>query len=36
MDMSTRKTSFKQWLSPINQTLFEEQVNIHRLDMFGV
>jgi len=24
MDKFTRKTSFKQWLSSINQTLFEE------------
>src|SRR5699024_6148380 len=34
MDKSTRKTSFTQWLSPINQTLFKEQVNIHQLDYY--
>ncbi|MUV36327.1 putative transposase [Lentibacillus sp. JNUCC-1] len=34
MDKSTRKTSFKQWLAPINQALFEEQVSLHRLDHY--
>src|SRR5690625_5166231 len=34
MDKSTRKTSFKQWLSPINQTLFEEKVETHQLDHY--
>lgn len=34
MDKSTRKTSFIQWLAPINQKLFEEQVNIHQLNHY--
>jgi len=34
MDKSTRKTSFKQWLSPINETLFKEQVNMYQLDYY--
>src|SRR5690625_1089606 len=34
MDKSTRKTSFKQWLSPINQTLFEEKVETYQLDHY--
>lgn len=34
MDKSTRKTSFKQWLAPINQTLFNEQVTIRQLDYY--
>lgn len=34
MDKFTRKTSFEQWFSPINQTLFEEQVKIHQLDYY--
>src|SRR5690625_3182809 len=34
MDKFTRKTSFTQWLSPINQTLFEEQVTMHQLDYY--
>ena len=29
MDKSTRKTSFTQWMAPLNPTLFEEQVAIH-------
>ncbi|MBS7427031.1 DUF4372 domain-containing protein, partial [Virgibacillus sp. 19R1-5] len=34
MDKSTRKTSFKQWLSPINQTLFNEQVKKYQLNHY--
>lgn len=34
MNKSTQKTSFTQWLAPINQTFFEEQVNIHQLDHY--
>ncbi len=34
MDKSTRKTSFKQWLSPINQSLFEELVKTYQLDYY--
>ncbi len=32
MDKFTRKTSFEQWLSPLNQTLLEEQVKTHQLN----
>src|SRR5699024_7991821 len=31
MYKSTRKTSSTQWMSPLNQTLFEEQLAIHHL-----
>src|SRR5690625_3126741 len=34
MDKSTRKTSFKQWFSPINQSLFEELVKTYQLDYY--
>src|SRR5699024_3568576 len=34
MDKSTRKTSFKQWKLPINQTLFNEQVKKYQLDYY--
>ena len=34
MDKSTRKTSFTQWLTPTNQTLFEEQVETYQLDHY--
>lgn len=34
MDKSTRKTSFTQWLEPIKQTLFEEQVENYHLDYY--
>lgn len=34
MDKSTRKTSFTQWMSPLNQTLFKEQVAIHHLNAY--
>ena len=34
MDKSTRKTSFTQWMSPLNPTLFEEQVAIHHLNAY--
>src|SRR5699024_12567619 len=34
MDKSTRKTSFTQWMSPLNQTLFKEQVAIHLLNAY--
>jgi len=34
MDKSTRKTSFTQWMAPLNPTLFEEQVAIHHLNAY--
>lgn len=34
MDKFTRKTSFEQWFSPLNQTLFEEQVQTHQLNYY--
>jgi len=34
MDKFTRKTSFEQWLSPINQKLFYEQVKTYQLDYY--
>jgi len=34
MDKSTRKTSFKQWKLPMNQTLFNEQVKKYQLDYY--
>lgn len=34
MDKFTRKTSFEQWFSPINQILFEEQVKTHQLNYY--
>lgn len=34
MDKFTRKTSFEQWLSPLNQTLLEEQVKTHQLNYY--
>ncbi|MCP1143174.1 IS4 family transposase [Lysinibacillus endophyticus] len=34
MDKFTRITSFEQWFSPINLTLFEEQVKIHQLNYY--
>ncbi|ABS21309.1 transposase IS4 family protein [Bacillus cytotoxicus NVH 391-98] len=34
MEKITRKTSFKQWLSPISTSLFEEQVKKHHLNHY--
>src|SRR5699024_10326758 len=34
MDKFTRKTSFTQWLAPINQTLFHNQVQDLHLDYY--
>src|SRR5699024_12564099 len=34
MDKFTRKTSFTQWLAPINQTLFDNQVQDLHLDYY--
>ncbi|MBM7716643.1 hypothetical protein JOC94_003664 [Bacillus thermophilus] len=34
MDKITRKTSFGQWFSPINFSLFEEQVKTMKLDFY--
>ena len=34
MDKFTRKTSFEQWFSPLNLTLFEEQVKAHQLNYY--
>lgn len=34
MDKFTRKTSFEQWFSPLNLTLFEEQVKKHQLNYY--
>lgn len=34
MDKITRKTSFRQWLSPISTSLFEEQVKKHHLNHY--
>lgn len=34
MDKFTRKTSFTQWLAPINQTLFHNQVQDFHLDYY--
>lgn len=34
MDKFTRKTSFEQWLSPINQKLFEELVKTYPLNYY--
>lgn len=34
MDKFTRKTSFKQWFSPINQTFFDELVKTYQLDYY--
>lgn len=34
MDKFTRKTSFEQWFSPVNQTFFEELVETHQLNYY--
>lgn len=34
MDKFTRKTSFQQWLSPINRSLFDELVNAYHLNYY--
>lgn len=34
MDKITRKTSFEQWFSPINLSLFEDQVKTFQLDYY--
>jgi IS4 transposase len=34
MDKITRKTSFRQWFSPINLKLFEDQVKTKKLDYY--
>ncbi|WP_400247462.1 IS4 family transposase [Niallia sp. JL1B1071] len=34
MDKFTRKTSFEQWFSPLNQKLLEEQVKTHQLNYY--
>src|SRR5690554_3796064 len=34
MDKFTRKTSFEQWLSPINRSLFDELVNAYHLNYY--
>lgn len=34
MDKFTGKTSFEQWLSPINQQLFQEQVKRYQLNYY--
>ena len=34
MDKFTGKTSFEQWLSPINQQLFDEQVKRYQLNYY--
>ncbi|KOY80557.1 IS4 family transposase [Lysinibacillus macroides] len=34
MDKFTRNTSFEQWLSPISNNLFEEQVKVYQLNTY--
>lgn len=34
MDKFTRKTAFEQWVAPISNELFEEQVKTHCLDYY--
>lgn len=34
MDKFTRKTSFEQWLSPINRSLFDDLVKTHQLNYY--
>src|SRR5690625_4407339 len=34
MDKFTRNNAFKQWLSPINQNLFDNQVQKYQLDYY--
>ena len=34
MDKITRKTAFKQWMAPISNELFAEQVQLHCLDHY--